>query len=46
MNDYLLFTKVIELITISNFNETKSTIRQILNGVDHSALTNMDRQIV
>ena len=40
-----LFTKVIELITITNLNEAKSRIRQILHRLDHSALTYMDRLI-
>ena len=46
MNDYLfLFTKVIELITISNFNETSLGFNRYDMGINHSALTYMDRQI-
>ena len=46
MNDYLfLFTKVIELIAISNFNEASQGFNRYDMGINHSALTYMDRQI-
>ena len=46
MNDYLfLFTKVIKLITISNFNEASLGFNRYDMGTNHSALTYMDRQI-
>ena len=46
MNDYLfLFTKVIELITISNFNKASLGFNRYDMGINHSALTYMDRQI-
>ena len=46
MNDYLfLFTKVIELITISNFNEASLGFNRYDMGINHSALTYMDRQV-
>ena len=46
MNDYLFsFTKVIELITISNFNEANLGFNRYNMGINHSALAYMDRQI-